>query len=104
MPAGAKEAGIALDARGNSACDERLRTRVAGHYALGDVAGQPQFTHVAWEDHRRLDAVLDRDLSRTRPTACWRYAMYIEPQVGRVGSPADRRPGAASRTASSRCR
>ncbi|HEY6236420.1 MAG TPA: FAD-dependent oxidoreductase, partial [Candidatus Elarobacter sp.] len=47
-------AGIALDKRGFIACDEHLQTSVAHHYALGDVAGQPQFTHVAWEDFRRL--------------------------------------------------
>ena len=59
VPAGTTErAGIALDQRGFIRCDEHLRTNVAGHYALGDVAGQPQFTHVSWEDFRRLRAII----------------------------------------------
>ena len=82
-------AGIALDERGNIRCDEHLRTTVPDHYALGDVAGQPQFTHVAWEDFRRLKAIIGGDLSRTRDDRVLGYAMYIEPQVGRVGLSAD---------------
>jgi dihydrolipoamide dehydrogenase len=90
IPPGTLErAGIALDARGFVQCDEHLRTSVAGHYALGDVAGQPQFTHVSWEDFRRLKAILAGDLSRTRADRVLGYAMYTEPQVGRVGITAD---------------
>ncbi len=89
VPAGAEEAGIALDARGFVACDQHLRTSIEGHYALGDVAGQPQFTHVSWEDYRRLDAILNGDRSRTRDDRALAYAMFTEPQVGRVGITAD---------------
>jgi pyruvate/2-oxoglutarate dehydrogenase complex dihydrolipoamide dehydrogenase (E3) component len=90
IPAGTVErAGIALDAHGFIACDAHLRTSAAGHYALGDAAGQPQFTHVAWEDFRRLRAVIGGDLSRSRDDRVLAYAMYTEPQVGRVGITAD---------------
>jgi dihydrolipoamide dehydrogenase len=89
IPAGTERAGIALDERGFIACDDHLRTALAGHYALGDVAGQPQFTHVAWEDFRRLRAIIGGDLSRTRSDRTLGYAMYTEPQVGRVGITAD---------------
>ncbi len=90
IPDGTVErAGIALDARGFVRCDAHLRTSVPAHYALGDVAGQPQFTHVSWEDFRRLRAVLGGDLSRTRDDRVLAYAMYTEPQVGRVGITAD---------------
>lgn len=82
-------AGIALNTHGFIACDEHLRTSAPGHYALGDVAGQPQFTHVAWEDFRRLKAIIGGDLSRTRDDRVLAYAMYTEPQVGRVGMTAD---------------
>jgi dihydrolipoamide dehydrogenase len=83
------KAGIALDARGFVACDEHLQTSVPNHYALGDVAGQPQFTHVSWEDYRRLDAIIGGDRSRTRSDRVLAYAMYTEPQLGRVGISAD---------------
>jgi dihydrolipoamide dehydrogenase len=90
IPAGTVErAGIALDARGFVRCDEHLQTTVPDHYALGDVAGQPQFTHVSWEDFRRLKSILAGDRSRTRADRVLAYAMYTEPQVGRVGLSAD---------------
>jgi pyruvate/2-oxoglutarate dehydrogenase complex dihydrolipoamide dehydrogenase (E3) component len=90
IPAGTTDrAGIALDERGNIRCDEHLQTSVPGHYALGDVAGQPQFTHVSWEDHRRLKAIIEGDRSRKRDDRVLAYAMYTEPQVGRVGISAD---------------
>ncbi len=90
IPGGtADRAGIALDKRGFVACDEHLQTSVAHHYALGDVAGQPQFTHVAWEDFRRLRAIIDGDRSRTRSDRTLAYAMYTEPQIGRAGITAD---------------
>ena len=90
IPAGTSDkAGIALDAQGFIRCDEHLRTTVPDHYSLGDVAGQPQFTHVSWEDFRRLSAIIGGDLSRTRSDRALAYAMYTEPQVGRVGLTAD---------------
>jgi dihydrolipoamide dehydrogenase len=90
IPAGtADKAGIALDERGFVKCDDYLQTTVAHHYALGDAAGQPQFTHVSWEDYRRLDAIIGGDRSRTRGDRVLAYAMYTEPQVGRVGITAD---------------
>jgi pyruvate/2-oxoglutarate dehydrogenase complex dihydrolipoamide dehydrogenase (E3) component len=85
VPAGAAGAGIALDARGYVAVDQHLQTSVPGVYALGDIAGQPQFTHVSWEDYRRLKAILGGDLSRTRSDRVLGYAVFTDPQVGRVG-------------------
>jgi dihydrolipoamide dehydrogenase len=85
IPAGTAAAGITLDARGYIAVDDHLRTSVPGVYALGDVAGQPQFTHVSWEDYRRLKAILAGDLSRTRSDRVLGYAVFTDPQVGRVG-------------------
>lgn len=85
VPAGTVAAGIALDKRGYIAVDEHLRTSAAGVYALGDIAGQPQFTHVSWEDYRRLKAILAGDLSRTRADRVLGYAVFTDPQVGRVG-------------------
>jgi dihydrolipoamide dehydrogenase len=90
IPAGSTDrAGIALDGAGTVRCDDFLQTSVAGHYALGDVAGQPQFTHVSWEDFRRLRAIIGGDRTRTRADRALGYAMYTEPQVGRVGITAD---------------
>ena len=90
VPDGATErAGIARDAHGFIACDEHLQTSTPQHYALGDCAGQPQFTHVAWEDFRRLRAILTGEGSRRRDDRPLAYAMFTEPQIGRAGLTVD---------------
>lgn len=79
---------IALDKRGNIGIDARFATSCDGVYAIGDVAGQPAFTHVSWEDHRRLEDILAGG-TRTRDDRVLAYSTYTEPQVARVGMTAD---------------
>jgi pyruvate/2-oxoglutarate dehydrogenase complex dihydrolipoamide dehydrogenase (E3) component len=81
--------GIELDGRGYVDVDAQLRTNVPGVYALGDVAGQPQFTHVSWEDYRRMKATLLGGQPRERDDRVLAYGAFTEPQVGRVGMTAD---------------
>jgi pyruvate/2-oxoglutarate dehydrogenase complex dihydrolipoamide dehydrogenase (E3) component len=76
--------GIALDDRGYVKIDAQFRTSCEGVYAIGDVSGQPAFTHVSWEDHRRLLSILDGG-DRTRDDRVLGYAVFTEPQVGRAG-------------------
>ncbi|MFN2459150.1 MAG: NAD(P)/FAD-dependent oxidoreductase [Candidatus Velthaea sp.] len=85
VPDGAVVAGVALDERGFVQVDDHLETAVAGVFALGDIAGQPQFTHVSWEDFRRLKAIVGGDRSRTRADRVLGYAVFTDPQVGRAG-------------------
>ncbi|MFQ3613147.1 MAG: FAD-dependent oxidoreductase [Cyanobacteriota bacterium] len=77
-------AGVELDPRGFVKINDQFQTTCAGIYAIGDVAGQPAFTHVAWEDYRRLSAILCGE-QRSRSDRVLGYAVYTEPQVGRVG-------------------
>ncbi|MDZ8080051.1 MAG: FAD-dependent oxidoreductase [Nostoc sp. DcaGUA01] len=76
--------GIELDDRGFVKIDDQFHTTCSGVYAIGDVAKQPAFTHVSWEDYRRLKAILCGE-NRTRNDRVLGYAVYTEPQVGRVG-------------------
>jgi pyruvate/2-oxoglutarate dehydrogenase complex dihydrolipoamide dehydrogenase (E3) component len=76
--------GVELDDRGYIKIDDRFQTTCPGIYAIGDVANQPAFTHVSWEDYRRLTAILHGE-DRTRHDRVLGYAIYTEPQVGRVG-------------------
>jgi dihydrolipoamide dehydrogenase len=76
--------GVELDAQGFIKIDDRFQTTCAGIYAIGDVAKQPAFTHVSWEDYRRLKAILCGE-QRTRNDRVLGYAVYTEPQVSRVG-------------------
>jgi len=64
--------------------DRQLRTTAAGVYAIGDVAGQPAFTHVSWEDYRRLKDITAGG-ARTRDDRVLAYTTFTEPQVARVG-------------------
>ncbi|HEY7992588.1 MAG TPA: FAD-dependent oxidoreductase [Candidatus Eremiobacteraceae bacterium] len=83
-----QKSGIALDKRSNIGIDARFATSCSGVYAIGDVAGQPAFTHVSWEDHRRLEDILAGGI-RTRDDRVLAYSTYTEPQVARVGMTAD---------------
>jgi len=81
--------GIELDDHGYIEVDAQLRTNVTGVYAIGDVAGQPQFTHVSWEDYRRMKATLLGGQPRERDDRVLAYGVFTDPQVGRVGLTAD---------------
>lgn len=80
----AAASGIELDGKGFVKIDDQFHTTCSGVYAIGDAAKQPAFTHVSWEDYRRLKAILS-GANRTRSDRVLGYAVYTEPQVGRVG-------------------
>ena len=77
-------AGVELDRRGYVVIDARFKTTVPGVYAIGDAAGQPAFTHVSWEDYRRLWTLLHGG-ERTRDDRVLAYSTFTEPQVARAG-------------------
>jgi pyruvate/2-oxoglutarate dehydrogenase complex dihydrolipoamide dehydrogenase (E3) component len=78
-------AGIRLNDRGFIEVDEYLETSVPGVYAMGDITGGPSFTHSSYDDYRILRA----NLIRHEKTSTWErivpYAVFIDPQLGRVG-------------------
>lgn len=80
----APSAGIELDEKGRVRVDANLATTRPGVWAIGDVAGQPPFTHVSWEDHRRLLASWDGQ-GRARDDRTLGYVVFSEPQVARAG-------------------
>ncbi|HOE96151.1 MAG TPA: FAD-dependent oxidoreductase [Candidatus Sumerlaeota bacterium] len=76
--------GIELTDEGFIQVDERLRTTCKGVFAAGEVAGQPPFTHAAWEDHLRILDTLEGG-KRTRADRALGYCTFTEPQMGRAG-------------------
>lgn len=80
--------GVALDSRGYVTIDDEFRTSADGVFAIADVAGQPAFTHVSWEDYRRLKAIV-RGETRTRHDRVLAYTTFTEPQVARAGMTLD---------------
>jgi pyruvate/2-oxoglutarate dehydrogenase complex dihydrolipoamide dehydrogenase (E3) component len=81
---GLEATGIELDSRGYVVVDDRLQTSVPGVWAVGDCAGSPQFTHVAFDDFRVVREVLNGG-SRTTRDRLVPYCMFTDPVLARVG-------------------
>jgi pyruvate/2-oxoglutarate dehydrogenase complex dihydrolipoamide dehydrogenase (E3) component len=77
-------AGIELDVRGYVKVDEHLRTSAPDVWAMGECAGSPQFTHVAFDDFRVVRDTL-AGKSRSARDRLVPYCMFTDPQLGRVG-------------------
>ncbi|MDF7809968.1 mercuric reductase [Hymenobacter sp. YC55] len=83
---GLDQAGIKLDEKGFIEVNERLETNVRGVYALGDIHGGPQFTHISYDDFRVVrDNLLKRGKRRSAKQRPLPYCVYTEPQLGRIG-------------------
>jgi pyruvate/2-oxoglutarate dehydrogenase complex dihydrolipoamide dehydrogenase (E3) component len=82
---GCDAADIELDDDGYIVVDEQYRTSAGGVFATGDVTGAPQFTHVAWDDHRLLFDVITNGGSPKRSARQVPHVTYTDPQVAGVG-------------------
>jgi pyruvate/2-oxoglutarate dehydrogenase complex dihydrolipoamide dehydrogenase (E3) component len=78
-------AGIALDEHGYIAVNSRLETNVPGIFALGDVKGGPQFTHVSWNDHLIVYKNLIEKANLSIENRVPVYCLFTDPELGRVG-------------------
>ena len=78
-------AGVALTERGHIRVNEKLETSVPGIYAIGDVKGGPEFTHISYDDFRVLRANLLEGREATIHDRPVPYTVFIDPQLGRVG-------------------
>ena len=77
-------AGVALDARGYIAVNDRLETSGPDVWAVGECAGSPQFTHVSIDDFRVIwDNLAGGD--RTTRGRLVPYCMFTDPPLARVG-------------------
>jgi pyruvate/2-oxoglutarate dehydrogenase complex dihydrolipoamide dehydrogenase (E3) component len=81
---GLEAAGVELDARGYIKVNERLETTAPGVWAMGDCAGSPQFTHVAFDDFRVVRDNLNGGSRITRDRLI-PFCMFTDPELARVG-------------------
>lgn len=82
---GLAAAGVETDDAGYIKVNERLETGVPGIYALGDVKGGPAFTHISYDDYRVLKSNLLENGHATVSGRPVPYAVFIDPQLGRIG-------------------
>lgn len=78
-------AGVETDDAGNIQVNGRLETSAPGIYAMGDVKGGPAFTHIAYDDYRVLKRNLLENGDATVDARPVPYAVFIDPQLGRIG-------------------
>ncbi|HEY2028113.1 MAG TPA: mercuric reductase [Myxococcales bacterium] len=78
-------ASVKLDERGSVIVDDNYVTSAPGIYAVGDVAGGPQFTHTSWDDHRLLFDILHGRTNHGRSGRSVPFTAFTDPQVAGVG-------------------
>src|SRR5439155_1895407 len=81
---GLESAGVELTDRGYLKVNERLQTTAPGVWAIGEVAGSPQFTHISVDDFR---VVRDNVGGGNRVTTGRQvpFCLFTDPEFARVG-------------------
>jgi pyruvate/2-oxoglutarate dehydrogenase complex dihydrolipoamide dehydrogenase (E3) component len=82
---GLDQAGIETDQAGYIRHNGKLETNVPGVWVLGDVKGGPAFTHVSYDDFLVIFDNVVHGKSRTIDDRVVPYALYTDPELGRVG-------------------
>src|SRR5712692_8492237 len=81
---GLEQTGVELNEHGYIKVNERLQTTAPNVWALGDCAGSPQFTHVAFDDFRVVYDNLNGS-NRTTTNRLVPFCMFTDPELARVG-------------------
>ena len=81
---GLDKAGVELDGRGYIQVNDRLQTTAPGTWAMGECAGSPQFTHVAYDDFRIVHDNLTGG-TRTTHGRLVPFCLFTDPELARVG-------------------
>jgi pyruvate/2-oxoglutarate dehydrogenase complex dihydrolipoamide dehydrogenase (E3) component len=81
---GLEAAGVELTDKGYVKVNDRLETTAPGVWALGDVAGSPQFTHIGHDDFR---VIYDNIKGGHRVTTgrLVPFCLFTDPEFARVG-------------------
>jgi len=81
---GLENSGVEVDDRGYIRVNERLQTSTPGIWAMGECAGSPQFTHVAFDDFRIVRDTLNGG-NRTTQGRLVPFCIFTDPELARVG-------------------
>lgn len=80
-----KAAGIKTDQKGFIKVNSKLETNIKGVYALGDINGGPQFTHIAHNDFVIVSKNILEKANLSTKGRIVPYTIFTDPQIGRVG-------------------
>ena len=78
-------AGVATDTRGFIQVNVRLETNVPGIWALGDINGGPQYTHISLDDYRIVKTNLIDRGNRSTGDRLVPSCLFIDPELAHVG-------------------
>ncbi|MEA5623931.1 mercuric reductase [Nostoc sp. UHCC 0251] len=78
-------AGVATDTRGFIQVNDRLETNVPGIWALGDINGGPQYTHISLDDYRIIKANLIDGGNWSTSDRLVPSCLFIDPELAHVG-------------------
>jgi pyruvate/2-oxoglutarate dehydrogenase complex dihydrolipoamide dehydrogenase (E3) component len=81
---GLEQAGVELNELGYIRVNERLETTAPLVWAMGECAGSPKFTHVAFDDFRIVHANLNGG-NRTTRNRIVPFCLFTDPVMARVG-------------------
>ena len=76
--------GIELTDQGYIKVNERLQTTAPGVWAIGEVAGSPQFTHISVDDFRVVHSNLTGG-NRVTTGRQVPYCLFTDPELARIG-------------------
>jgi pyruvate/2-oxoglutarate dehydrogenase complex dihydrolipoamide dehydrogenase (E3) component len=82
---GLEKAGVVCNERGFIKVNGKLETNVPGIWALGDVNGGPEFTHISYNDFQIIFGNLVEGKNLSTDTRLVPYCMFTDPQLGGVG-------------------
>jgi len=77
--------GVATDTRGFILVNDRLETNIPGIWALGDINGGPQYTHISLDDYRIIKANLIDGGNRSTRDRLVSSCLFIDPELAHVG-------------------
>jgi pyruvate/2-oxoglutarate dehydrogenase complex dihydrolipoamide dehydrogenase (E3) component len=82
---GLELAGVEVNERGYIKVNERLQATAPGVWAIGEVAGSPQFTHISIDDFRVVHDNLSGGARRVTTGRQVPFCLFTDPEFARIG-------------------